>query len=68
MHAHTHTRLNYTKILLIDCYSVSKLTDLKVLDMSDNDFSAGLPDIFSSLLSLEELELRKCKLQTLPKR
>jgi len=50
------------------CYSISKLTNLKVLDMSINDFSAGLPDIFSSLLSLENLELIHCKLQTLPKR
>jgi len=53
---------------MIYCYSISKLTNLKVLDMSHNDFSAGLLDIFSSLLSLEELELGSCKLQTLPKR
>jgi len=47
---------------------MSKLTNLKILDMSSNDFSAGLPDIVSSLLSLEKLELTHCKLQTLPKR
>jgi len=36
--------------------------------MSVNGFSAGQPDIVSSLLSLEELELVRCGLQTLPKR
>jgi len=52
---------------MIYCYSISKLTNLKALKMRYNDFSAGLPDIFSSLLSLEELDLSFCKLQTLPK-
>jgi len=49
-------------------YSISMLTNLKVLNMSGNNFSAGLPDIFSSLLSLEKLKLKWSELQTLPKR
>jgi len=53
---------------MIDCCSISNLTNLKVLNMGFNDCSAGLPDIFSSLFSLEELKLRRCELQILPKR
>jgi len=61
-------KLIWTYTVIFDCYSISQLTNLKVLEMSFNDFSAGLPDIISSLLSLEKLELTYCKLQTLPKR
>jgi len=53
---------------MIYCYSISKLTNLKVLDMSINESSAGLLDIFSPLLFLGKLMLGECKLQTLPKR
>jgi len=37
--------------------------------MFDNNLAEGLPDdIFTSLLSLKELDMEKCKLSTLPNR
>jgi len=51
------------------CYSISSLKNLEVLNISDNNLSEGLPDnIFTSLLSLRELNMRDCKLSTLPNR
>jgi len=47
---------------------LSQLAQLKVLLMSDNDFSEGLPEVVSTLTSLEELYIRKCGLNTLPDR
>jgi len=42
---------------------------LEVLNISENNLSEGLPDnIFTSLLSLRELEISHCKLSTLPNR
>jgi len=49
------------------CYSISSLKNLEVLSISRNKLSEGLPDnIFTSLLSLRELNMEKCKLSTLP--
>ena len=48
--------------------SFSKLTELKVLNLSDNNFSDGLPDVIGQLTSLNTLNLKKCKLSTLPVR
>jgi len=51
------------------CYSISSLKNLEVLNMSKNKLSEGLPDnIFTSLLSLKELDMEICKLSTLPNR
>jgi len=51
------------------CYSISSLKNLEVLDISENNLSEGLPDnIFTSLLSLRELNMCYCKLSTLPNR
>jgi len=48
-------------------YSISLLRNLEVLDISENDFSGGLPDdILSSLHSLSELFMQECKLKILP--
>ena len=48
--------------------SLCKLTELKVLGLSDNNFSDGLPDVIVQLTSLNTLDLRWCKLTTLPVR
>jgi len=51
------------------CYSISSLKNLEVLDISVNNLSEGLPDnMFTSLLSLRELNMRYCRLPTLPNR
>jgi len=51
------------------CYSICSLRSLEVLDISENNLSESLPDdIFASLLSLRELDMRGCKLVTLPNR
>jgi len=55
--------------LCVLCYSISSLENLEVLNISYNNLSEGLPDnIFTSLLSLRELNMKKCKLSTLPDR
>jgi len=36
--------------------------------MSGNNFSDGLPDVFTSMTSLRELRMENCKLETLPER
>ena len=48
--------------------SLSKLTELKELHLSENHFSGGLPDVFGQLTSLNTLNLQECSLTTLPVR
>jgi len=51
------------------CYSISSLTNLKLLNISDIELTETLPDnMFLALLSLEELSMHNCKLKTLPNR
>jgi len=51
------------------CYSISSLKNLEVLNISENKLSKGqLDNIFTSLLSLRELDMWNCKLSTLPNR
>ena len=54
--------------IMIICilYSLSKLTELKVLDLEGNNFSDGLPDVIGQLTSLNTLNLGGCNLSTLP--
>jgi len=48
---------------------MSQLTNLQVLNMSENSLSNKLPDdMFTSLQSLRELDISDCGLTTLPKR
>jgi len=49
-------------------YSMSNLKNLKTLYMSGNNFSEGLPDVFTSMTYLRELRMANCKLPTLPER
>ena len=49
-------------------YSLDSFHQLKSLELSFNDFSAGLPDVISEMTSLEELSLWKCSLTDLPER
>jgi len=50
-------------------YSISQLKNLEVLSITCNDLSEGLPDnIFTSLLSLRDLDAADCNLPTLPNR
>jgi len=49
-------------------YSMSNLKNLETLYMSWNNFSEGLPDVFTSMTSLKDLEMWHCKLPTLPER
>jgi len=49
-------------------YSMSNLKNLETLDMSWNNFSEGLPDVFTSMISLRELSMQNCELPTLPER
>ena len=46
--------------------SLSKLTELRRLYLSGNDFSAGLPEVISEMRSLCLLGLEKCNLTDLP--
>jgi len=54
--------------LLYVCFSMSNLKNLETLDMQGNNFSEGLPDIFTSMTSLMTLNMEKCELPTLPER
>jgi len=49
-------------------YSMSNLKNLETLNMSFNNFSEGLPDVFTSMTSLKELNIIYCALPTLPER
>jgi len=49
-------------------YSMSNLKNLETLHMPGNNFSEGLPDVFTSMTSLRELHMENCKLPTLPER
>jgi len=49
-------------------YSMSNLKNLETLNMSWNNFSVGLPDVFTSMPSLRELDISSCNLPTLPER
>ena len=64
---------NKSTILRINIFifSFSSLTKLKLLDLSKNLFSCGLPDVFGDLISLEKLYLTgdgDTKLTCLPAR
>jgi len=50
-------------------YSISSLKNLEVLDISENDLCwEPLDNIFTSMLSLKELDMGNCKLLNLPNR
>ena len=49
-------------------YSFSNLSRLEELELSKNDFSDGLPDMFGGLGRLRKLTLQECKLDYLPER
>jgi len=49
-------------------YSMSNLKNLETLYILRNIFSEGLPDVFTSMTSLRELDMEKCHLPTLPER
>jgi len=52
-----------------ECYSISDIENLEVLNISRNNLSEGLQgNIFESLLKLRELYMHHCDLVTLPKR
>ncbi|XP_067946311.1 malignant fibrous histiocytoma-amplified sequence 1 homolog [Watersipora subatra] len=46
--------------------SLSSLTQLEELQLSDNNFKEGLPEVVGTLTSLTELHLIDCQLQDLP--
>ena len=47
---------------------LSKLSQLKVLNLSINNLSEGLPNVIAELDRLESLWLYKCQLKDLPDR
>ena len=49
-------------------YRLSSLKQLKVLDVSENNFTQGLPTVITEITSLETLKLERCKLSELPER
>ena len=49
-------------------YRLSSLTHLKVLDVTSNSFSQGLPTVITEITSLETLILWGCQLSELPQR
>lgn len=54
-------------ILYIYC-SLSSLTQLKVLELSFNNFSDNLPSVITNITSLSHLHLSSCQLVDLPDR
>ncbi|XP_067935178.1 malignant fibrous histiocytoma-amplified sequence 1-like [Watersipora subatra] len=48
--------------------SLTELEHLHVLNLSDSNFSAGLPEVISQLTGLTQLYLNSCKLTNLPRR
>jgi len=58
---------NFTQLCLY--YSISSLKNIEVLNLQGNKLSESLPDdIFTSLLSLRELNMCDCELIALPNR
>ena len=57
-----------TANLNIFFYSFTALDKLSILDLSDNDFSGGLPDVVGGLAALKSLALKNCALTSLPSR
>jgi len=56
-------------IYYLSYYSISELTNLQILNMSENLLFYNLPDdMFTSLQSLRELDISDCGLTTLPKK
>ena len=49
-------------------YRLSSLKQLKVLDVSYNNFTQGLPTVIAEITSLETLKLKECQLSELPER
>jgi len=49
-------------------YSMSNLKNLETLNTSWNNFSEGLPDVFTPMTSLRQLYISYCRLPTLPER
>jgi len=47
---------------------MSQLKNLEVLDISDNNFKAGLPEGITSAVSLRNLDISSCSLSSLPLR
>jgi len=47
---------------------MSNLKNLETLDISKNNFSKGLPDVFTSMPSLREFYIGRCELPNLPRR
>jgi len=56
-----------SQLVYVYC-SMSNLKNLETLHISVNKFSEGLPDVFTSMTSLRELDMQYCKLETLPER
>ena len=46
--------------------SLSKLSQLEVLNLNYNDFSEGLPSVIGELTRLKELNLDRCNIKDLP--
>ena len=46
--------------------SLSKLSQLEVLNLCYNDFSGGLPSVIGELTRLKELDLDRCNIKDLP--
>jgi len=66
--SHNKTELKIYVCMFL-CHSIRLLENLEVLNISENNLSEGLPDnIFTSLLSLRELNMWNCRLTTLPSR
>lgn len=53
---------------LVSFSSIGELISLEKLDISKNSFSTEIPDFFSRLGSLKELDAKQCCIATLPKR
>ena len=47
-------------------FRLSSLKQLKVLDVSNNNFTQGLPTVITEITSLEILKLKSCLLFELP--
>jgi len=60
-------------VILFSChsitfyYSLSQLTQLEILDIRDNTLNT-VPDVVSSLTSLEWLDMYHCGISSLPER
>jgi len=45
---------------------MSRLKNLEELNIQENEFSAGLPDVVGSIQSVKALDIGNCQLTTLP--